>query len=68
MEKTWHKEDWLGSFGTILNEEIELSQFFLAEISPFADGEIKLNVHDSNPFELRDLVAQMRAHAADLPI
>jgi hypothetical protein len=45
-----------------------LSQFFLAEIPPFAYGEIQLNVHDSNPLELRDLVAQVSAHAADLPI
>jgi hypothetical protein len=45
-----------------------LSQFFLAEISPFAYGKIKLDVHNSNPFELRDLVAQVRAHAANLPI
>jgi hypothetical protein len=63
-----HFEAQLGSFGTVLNEQVELSQFFLTKISPFADGEIKLDVHDSNSFELCDLVAQVRTHATDLPI
>ncbi len=61
-------EEGLGSFGTILNQEIELCQFFLTEISPFAYSKIELYVHDSNPFELRDLVAQVCTHAANLPI
>ena len=41
----------------------------LGEIAPFADAQpVQADIHDANPLELEDLIAQRLAHAANLAI
>ncbi|MEL7341832.1 MAG: hypothetical protein AAGM67_15225, partial [Bacteroidota bacterium] len=42
---------WLEGFGGIRNQFFQLSQFFLAEMAPFSDRDIKLDIHDPDPLE-----------------
>ena len=58
----------LNRFGTILNEEIELGQLLVTQVSPFSNGEIQLYMHDTDPLELGDLVPKVATHPANLPI
>jgi hypothetical protein len=58
----------LTRFGTILNQEIELGQLLVTQVSPFSNSEIQLNVHDTDPFELGNLVPEVATHSANLPI
>jgi hypothetical protein len=58
----------LNRFGTILNQQIELGQLLFTQVSPFSNGEIELNMHDTDPLELGDLVSEVATHSANLPI
>ena len=58
----------LNRFGTILNQKVEFGQLLFTKVSPFSDGKIELNVHDTDPLELSDLITQVATHPANLPI